>query len=967
MMNRLIKIALILLQSLLLQSQYCRSQILGYKSFKLEENNKQYLINTLYKNSDGYIFIASTNGIYKFDGITFTKIFFLDKTINETATAIFEDTQHQLWIGFKSGHIAKKINNHLIYYNPEEGTPQKAITCFAQDKNNNIWFGTKGEGIYYTYNNRIYVINEEDGLPDLNIHSITATNTGEILAATDQGISICKILGTKKQVSTITPKDGLPDYMVTSITQNSNNEFWVGLQDKGVCQYNSANKNIQLPKSATNWKYGQVNALLNSENRLWIATQDSGLIEYSNNIIRKIQFPNEKITNINSLLQDDQGNIWLANNENLIRISPNELTHYPLYSKQLFETIHALLVDNKKNIWISTGKIITKYYNQKDKFENKKYYITELTKNIDITSLYQDVYGNIWIGTMGKGIFVFNPQTGNYRQLNEIEKTGSTNILSITGKENTVCAGGLEGALVFQLNETNKNIAAKYNFASFNSNIGSNYIYNVFKDSKNRIWFATDGKGITVLDNGKYTNYDGDKILKDNHVFSITEDKQNNIWFSTSSAGIYKFDGNKFTNYNTENGLSNKNITAIKTDKQGNIIVIHPTGIDILNPSTNNISYVNNIQGINAISTDMGCISQDSTASIYFATATGVVQYNPQSIAPKKPKTIIEKIQLFLKDIDEKTINNFSYDENNLTFIITGLYYTDPENIFYQYKLEGFNNNWVSTKDKSITFPKLEPSKYKFIVRSAINDSFINATEASYEFKINKPFWKQWWFITSVVLFAVMLLFWYIKKREARLNHVQQLQQEKIQFQFQVLRNQINPHFLFNSFNTLIAIIEDGTAAAVNYVEQLANFFRNIVNYTDKEIITLQEELVLLNTYFYLQQKRYSNSLILNITVTEQEKNEILIPPLTLQLLIENAIKHNAVSKETPLTINIFTENNNRLITSNNINPKLSVQPGTGMGLKNIANRYNLLSQKSVIINNFDKKFIVSLPIIIAK
>jgi streptogramin lyase len=183
-----------------------------------------------------------------------------------------------------------------------------------------------------------------------------------------------------------------------------------------------------------------------------------------------------------------------------------------------------------------------------------------------------------------------------------------------------------------------KNIAAKYNFASFNSNIGSNYIYNVFKDSKNRIWFATDGKGITVLDNGKYTNYDGDKILKDNHVFSITEDKQNNIWFSTSSAGIYKFDGNKFTNYNTENGLSNKNITAIKTDKQGNIIVIHPTGIDILNPSTNNISYVNNIQGINAISTDMGCISQDSTASIYFATATGVVQYNPQSIAPKKTK-----------------------------------------------------------------------------------------------------------------------------------------------------------------------------------------------------------------------------------------------------------------------------------------------------------------------------------------
>ena len=81
-------------------------------------------------------------------------------------------------------------------------------------------------------------------------------------------------------------------------------------------------------------------------------------------------------------------------------------------------------------------------------------------------------------------------------------------------------------------------------------------------------------------------------------------------------------------------------------------------------------------------------------------------------------------------------------------------------------------------------------------------------------------------------------------------------------------------------------------------------------------------------------------------------------------MLIENAIKHNAVSKETPLTINILTENNNRIIISNNINPKLTSQPGTGMGLKNIANRYNLLSHKSITVNNFDEKFIVSLPIL---
>ncbi|MBK7884746.1 MAG: histidine kinase [Chitinophagaceae bacterium] len=671
----------------------------------------------------------------------------------------------------------------------------------------------------------------------------------------------------------------------------------------------------------------------------------------------------KKITNINSMIQDNQGNIWLSNNEKLIRISPNELIHYPLYAKQVFETIHALLVDNENNIWISTGKTIIKYYKKDNSFVSTNYNIIQLDDKTDITSLYQDFYNNIWIGTMGKGLFILNPKTGTYRPITEIENTGSTNILSITGKGNSVCAGSLEGALVFELSSVNQNTSAPYSFASFNTDIGSNYIYSVFKDSKNRIWFATDGKGITVLNNGKYTNYDSEKYLKDDHIYSITEDKQNNIWFSTSNAGIYKFDGKTFTNYNTSNGLSDINITTIKTDKQGNIIIIHKTGFDILEPQTGNISYINNIQGLSNLSSEVGTITQDNALNIYFSTSNGVVQYSPGAVSIRKPKTIIENVQLFLNDIDKATVNSFSYDENNFTFFITALYYSDPENIFYQYKLEGFNNGWVSTKDRMITFPKLDPGKYKFIVRSSLNNNFTNATEAWYEFEIHKPFWKQWWFIVLAIVAGSGLLFWYIKKRETTLKHVQQLQQEKIQFQFQVLRNQINPHFLFNSFNTLISIIEEEPALAVNYVEQLSDFFRNIVNYTDKEIITLEEEITLLKAYFYLQQQRYGNHLKLNITATEDEKQSIYIPPLTLQLLIENAIKHNAVSKETPLEINIFIENEYTIV-SNNINPKLHKQTGTGMGIKNIINRYNLLSHKKVVITNPIENFIVSLPIL---
>jgi LytS/YehU family sensor histidine kinase len=149
---------------------------------------------------------------------------------------------------------------------------------------------------------------------------------------------------------------------------------------------------------------------------------------------------------------------------------------------------------------------------------------------------------------------------------------------------------------------------------------------------------------------------------------------------------------------------------------------------------------------------------------------------------------------------------------------------------------------------------------------------------------------------------------------------------------------------------------------AVDYVEKLSAFFRNIVNYRDQDVITLEEEIEVLRTYFYLQQKRHGKNLAMTVSVSEEQEKHIFIPPLTLQLLIENAIKHNAVSSETPLEISIYLENKTRLVIKNNINPKISREPGTGTGLQNIIKRYSLLSNDPVIVNNDGVYFTVILP-----
>jgi LytS/YehU family sensor histidine kinase len=161
----------------------------------------------------------------------------------------------------------------------------------------------------------------------------------------------------------------------------------------------------------------------------------------------------------------------------------------------------------------------------------------------------------------------------------------------------------------------------------------------------------------------------------------------------------------------------------------------------------------------------------------------------------------------------------------------------------------------------------------------------------------------------------------------------------------------------------LISTIEENPSMAVEYVEQLSDFFRNIVNYRDKDVISLQEEIGLLKTYYFLQQKRYGDHLQLKIDIAEPLQQSIFIPPLTLQLLMENAIKHNAVSKESNLMVILFIEKD-KLIIKNNINPIFNKKEGAGMGLQNIISRYRLLSEIPVSVHQDGKEFAVTLPIL---
>jgi LytS/YehU family sensor histidine kinase len=191
-----------------------------------------------------------------------------------------------------------------------------------------------------------------------------------------------------------------------------------------------------------------------------------------------------------------------------------------------------------------------------------------------------------------------------------------------------------------------------------------------------------------------------------------------------------------------------------------------------------------------------------------------------------------------------------------------------------------------------------------------------------------------------------------------------ELEKENVLSQLKSLKSQINPHFLFNNFNTLISIIEENPNIAVEYVETLSDYFRSMLQYRDKDLISLTEELEIIKNYVYLIKKRYGDNFSLKYSVDESLSVNYSVIPMTLQLLVENAVKHNIISKDKPLEVEVYLNGENTIIIKNNLQPKMTKSPSTKFGLQSIKKRYDLISNQKIMISEDEHTFSVSIPII---
>ena len=302
--------------------------------------------------------------------------------------------------------------------------------------------------------------------------------------------------------------------------------------------------------------------------------------------------------------------------------------------------------------------------------------------------------------------------------------------------------------------------------------------------------------------------------------------------------------------------------------------------------------------------------------------------------------------------------------------------------IFYSFLLclfLGIGNSWIINRiDERISWIETPVKRLVIGTIAVILYSFIVSLITGYAYNLlvfdRQPFGIDTWehtleaailpvyiaiFLTIILTSRSFLLAW----RKSTID-TERLKRENLQAQYEALKNQINPHFLFNSFNVLTDLVYEDQDLAARFINQLSQVFRYVLESSKKEMVPLESELENLEAYIFLLKMRFGENLV--IKNPEVAEREYQVVPLCLQMLIENAVKHNVISEEEKLRIKIWLEND-YIHISNNLQLRNISERSTKLGLENIKARYELIPGKKVKVSESDDQFVVSIPLIKSK
>ncbi len=614
-----------------------------------------------------------------------------------------------------------------------------------------------------------------------------------------------------------------------------------------------------------------------------------------------------------------------------------------LYKMDILQEIHSkgysnfsLYAENDSILWSGQkGKIVC----LKNGTPVKTIILNSNLKDAIVSSLLVNKQ-NIIAGTLGDGLYVFDKDGKELKHILQKESFNKNNIIQLKVRDSLVWVAYLNGLLTF--NPVDLTLVT-----DFNELIGNNYLFNCLPISGNTFIIGTSGNGVLIYSNGSILS------LLDNHSIYSMAVKGDMVFVGTKKNGVYRI--NLKNNNVNQVSVLNKVLSIVPLQ---NGIVLATDYENLYVDDTFKFTYPLPGTGLNGLSINSGT---ENSSSIYLGYENGILEIDKTKLMQLGNVHFnLDKPLLFKEKVNDSN-SEFKYNENTFTFNFQLYNYYNPDNNYYKYRLLGVDSLWHSTGQKSIQYFKLPSGKYRFQVSAGTHPGFEPQVIKEYAFVIKKPFWLTLWFLvlSSSVLFII--IFYGFKQREKRFIEKEKIRNARTRSELNQLKSQLDPHFLFNSLNSLAEITEEDTQAASKSLLELSDLYRGILKYKEVDLISLEKDIELASQYFRIHQLRFEDLIQIEIDLPHPESKTIV--SMSCQILIENAIKHNVINRKNRLFVSIYMEDD-FLVVKNNKSASYTTVNSEGIGLKNLEQRFKLLTKKSIQIINRNETFIVKLPLL---
>jgi ligand-binding sensor domain-containing protein len=940
------KSLLILLASLLCIA--ARAQEFHFRQINADYGRDVRRITSMFQATGQLIWIGTDQGLYSYDGWTFRYHWRKDK-VKSAVSSIAECPAGEIWIGYHDGYVEIMDDEGGASGAILDSLQGVKISRILYDDHGTVFITTYGRGLWKIHESKIERVRFREMSHINDIYDALIDHSGKLWLGTDHGIWIYES-GEVQNLSLLDQADGLPDDIVTLLQKENNGDIWIGFYEHGLSRYISGRDSIQHVFSIATQEGHPVDLVEGPGNEIWLATEKSVWRYSPGQQPEKIILPVELKDRIEAILFDQTGNLWLAAGNKLFITS----TQWEWIDPGV-DNIQAVS-GTPTRLWLGCEQGLYEYDLST---RIVRQHLRE--KQLNVLTLYKDPLGILWIGTFGQGLYIYDPDTERSLYLDEGNGISNSSILNIDGIKDKVWLATLGGITEIQFDKHPFQSPLQIILFQEKFDFPPEYVYDVYAAGEKEVWFGTDGKGLFSFDGQKlklvtqsFQVFHGDSFdLRT--IYSITGDHTGQIWVSTPNGNVLELDRNGRIARHIASPYGSLN--SLITTGENEIVMVREGFIQVNNP-INGISFFGPSAGLTSFSPNINSTARASDGTVWIADTDRILHYMPLKTDTSR------YVHMYMSGVtpgfaDESGPIRLKPDSNFLDFRFTGLWYADPASVRYKYMLSGHDKEWIYSNEGRAVYSSLAPGRYTFTVYGSHHDDFTLSRPLVREIVVLPPFYLTWWFLAGTISLIGFLVYKYFRDRINRLQRYHQLEKEKTTSQLNAIHAQVNPHFLFNSFNTLSGIIEEDQEAAVDYVDQLSSFFRGVLQHRDAELITLAEEVEIMRNYLYILEKRHGDNIRIIENITSLEG---FVAPLTLQLLVENAIKHNIVSRDKPLTIRI-TIDDQWLTVSNPIQVKFqSPSESTGFGLSSLTARYDYLTARKIEITRDRNIFTVRIP-----